>query len=119
MELVANESSAALLPDEEAVREGILDNRPRTMSAPLESEEFVTFEVKINGERAGRLKSVSIQDGGARFSHAPVIYPRSVISSNKLEVISCSCKHPRPDHQPVQSITIKLIIICPNFATCL
>ena len=87
MELVPNESSAALLPDEEVVREGILDNRPRTMSAPLESEEFVTFEVKINGERAGRLKSVSIQDGGARFSHAPVIYPRSVrSSSNKLEV---------------------------------
>ena len=78
MEMVPNESSAALLPDEEVVREGILDNRPRTMSAPLESEEFVTFEVKINGERAGRLKSVSIQDGGARFSHAPVIYPRSV-----------------------------------------
>ena len=79
MELVPNESSAALLSgSEEVVREGLLDNRPRTMSAPLESEEFVTFEVKINGERAGRLKSVSIQDGaGARLGHAPVIYPRS------------------------------------------
>ena len=86
MELVPNESSAALLPDEEVVREGILDNRPRTMSAPLESEEFVTFEVKINGERAGRLKSVSIQDGGARFSHAPVIYPRSVTT----QIQTCS-----------------------------
>ena len=84
MELVPNESSAALLPDEEVVREGILDNRPRTMSAPLESEEFVTFEVKINGERAGRLKSVSIQDGGAKFSHAPVIYPRSVSIQTRL-----------------------------------
>ena len=75
MELVPNESSAALLSgSEEVVREGLLDNRPRTMSAPLESEEFVTFEVKINGERAGRLKSVSIQDG--KLGHAPIIYPR-------------------------------------------
>ena len=82
MEMVPNESSAALLPPEETVPVPVLVDRPRTMSAPLESEEYVTFEAKLNGENVNcsatiRHKSVSIRDASSgRVTHAPVIYPR-------------------------------------------
>ena len=91
MEMVPNESSAALLPPDE-----VIVDRPRTMSAPLETqeeyvrfeakkngdstvrsmEEYVTFEAKLNTvDNSVRHKSVSIKDGG-RVQHAPIVYPR-------------------------------------------
>ena len=96
MEMVPNESSAALLPPDEPV----MVDRPRTMSAPLEvqeeyvrfeakqngteqqnstvrsMEEYVTFEAKLNTDNTIRHKSVQIRDAGARSQHAPVVYPR-------------------------------------------